>query len=76
MMYLSEALKVNSTLAELQMNSTQDNIHEVNHFWHFVDWRIGNKVGDEGAKYLSEALQMNTALTDLSLYSKWCLKVK
>ena len=31
--------------------------------------RIGNKIGDEGAKTISESLKINTSLTTLDLWS-------
>ena len=66
---LSEALKVNTRLATLDLESAEktnampstDTVSTTN--------KAGNGIGSEGAKALSEALKINSALTTLNLRS-------
>ena len=62
---LSEALKVNSSLIILNLNSVKQRIVKK------MKWnnrnKIDNKLGDEGVSRLSESLKVNTTLTDLYL---------
>ena len=69
MKYLSELLKVNSTLTQLNLSCTQENDSIiVKHSLHFVKYpSIDNHVGAEGVKYLSESLKINSTLTHLDL---------
>lgn len=67
-MALSEALKINTTLMNLNICS----IHKKKFKWHpriirvFLFYYLtGNNIGDTGATDLSEALRMNTTLTKL-----------
>ena len=66
---LSEALKVNTTLTSLNLESAQqqeqdkdEQMHELSH-----NIKTGNKISDEGAFALSETLKVNTTLTTLKL---------
>jgi len=71
MNYLSEALKVNSTLTYLSLAGTHLNasmcivfISEMNDYI-----RIVNKLRDECMKHLCEALKVNFSLNQLNLNS-------
>jgi hypothetical protein len=70
---LSEALKSNTTLIELNMSCedkrrhTKD-IHQQFTLFSFIITSTVNKIGDTGATSLSEALKSNTALTKLDLF--------
>ena len=66
---LSEALKVNTTLTELFLESVQllDKVKQGHSF--NTNVKAGNRISDEGAYRLSEAMKVNTTLTTLSLLS-------
>ena len=53
---ISEALKTNSTLTELGLESK---------------WDCTNKIGPAGAQALADMLQVNSALTTLNLQENW-----
>ena len=54
MIAISEALKTNSTLTELGLESSY--------------WNSKNKIGPAGAQALADMLKFNSALTSLNLY--------
>ena len=73
---LSEALKTNTTLIELDL-SREDNRKKThkrhpstNHSFHFLLTQTDNKIGDTGATSLSESLKSNATLTEFDLKSK------
>ena len=68
---LSEALKSNTTLIELNL-IRKDKRHTKDTHQQFTLFSIrntstGNKIGDKGAKSMSESLKSNTTLTELDL---------
>ena len=63
---LSEALRVNTTLTELDLGCEQQSSNDNQCIVNFNDIS-DNKIGGEGTHALSEALKVNTALTTLSL---------
>ena len=66
--YLSSALKVNSTITQLKISGKPENSSIMIFMTYIVfNLLIGNYVGDEGAKCLGEALKVNTGLTQLAL---------
>ena len=68
MIYLSSALKVNSTITQLKISGKPENSSIMIFMTYIVfNLLIGNYVGDEGAKCLGEALKVNTGLTQLAL---------
>ena len=70
---LSEALKSNATLTELNLSGedkrkkTHKRRPSTNHSFHFLLTQTDNKIGDTGATSLSESLKSNTELTIISL---------
>ena len=66
---LGEALKVNTTVTELFLESVQlsDKVKQGHSF--NTNVKAGNRISDEGAYRLSEAMKVNTTLTTLSLLS-------
>ena len=68
---LSEALKSNTTLTQLNLSGedkrrhTKDIHQQFTFSFHFT--KTGNEIGDVGATSLSEALKSNTTLTELDL---------
>src|SRR5215475_4840976 len=69
---LAEALKVNSTLTQLNlscMSSFCGWIYVCILWFDLADnlWIIDNSIGDEGGKALAEALKVNSTLTQLNL---------
>ena len=68
---MSEALKVNTTLASLNLKCVfqqQNNAQHGNDFLNENE-QTDNGIGAEGACELSEALKVNTTLTKLNLGS-------
>ena len=70
---LSESLKSNATLTQLNLNGedkrkkTHKRHSSTNHFFPLMKpWTV-NKIRDTGATSLSEALKSNTTLTKLNL---------
>ena len=66
---LGDALKTNTTLTQLDLNSEQQDHKEAqrgkyNGTW--CDW-ADNEIGDEGACGLGDALKTNTTMTELDL---------
>ena len=67
---LSDALKTNTTLQELNLHSEQDESEEdgwIADIANNYNLQIGSRIGDEGARALSEALKINTTLQSLNL---------
>ena len=72
---LSESLKSNSTLTELNLycedkRKTHERHPSTIHFFLFLFTSTGNEIGDTGVTSLSEALKSNTTLTELNLWSE------
>ena len=73
---LSESLKSNTTLSELnlggedQRKKTHKRHPSTIHSFSFLFSSIGNNIRETGAKSLSEALKSNTTLTGLNLYGE------
>ena len=73
---LSEALKTNATLTELNLNGedkrkkTLKRYPSTIHSFSFLFTSTGNTIGDTGAASLSEALKSNTTLIKLDLSGK------
>ena len=66
-MIVIEALKVNTTITELNLESEKEENMEKEKI--NEERSTGNNFGDEGAKSLSETLKSNTTLTSLDLKS-------
>ena len=68
---LSDALRVNTVLTELNMGCEEDG-NERNKVRDCVvdGLLVGNSIGVNGAKALSDALKVNTTLTSLDLSSE------
>ena len=67
---LGEALKVNSTLKELNVECKSQITYSQNEVLlqlTLFEMRTGNKLGDAGAEALSEGLKTNSGLTELNL---------
>ena len=66
---LSESLKINITLTEMDLDGETLNVKEskmkmkINGKWKWTD----NQIGSEGAQSLSESLKINTILTQMDL---------
>ena len=67
-MIIFEALKVNTTITELNLESEKEENMEKEKI--NEERSTGNNFGDEGAKSMSEALKSNTTLTSLNLESE------
>ena len=68
---MSDALKTNTTLTELNLSSEDkrnnaNDIHQQTTFFIIIK-TTDNKIGERGAKSLSDALKTNTTLTRLYL---------
>ena len=71
---MSEALKSNTTLIELNLRSEGKRTHQRHpsaiHSFHSLFTTTDNNIGDTGAKSLSESLKSNTTLTQLNLWGE------
>ena len=72
---LSESLKSNTTLTELDLfcedrRKTHKWHPSTIHFVSFLFTSTANSIGDTGATSLSESLKSNTTLTELKLWSE------
>ena len=63
---LSEALKVNSSLTQLDLDGTFD-LMMFHSLFIIISHSIWNNIGESGASSLSEALKVNSSLTHLNL---------
>lgn len=64
---LSEALKVNTVLAEIDLEGERKHLCSKRKTYSFLP--SGNHIGDMGATALSEALKTNSTVTHLDLES-------
>ena len=62
---IGEALKSNSTLTKLDLNSNFFT-NEKQMWYHFLN-KLVNSIGKEGCKMLCEGLKSNTSLTELNI---------
>ena len=71
---MSEALKINTTLTELDLSCEDQRRHTKDIDQQFTLFHFskstGNNIGDTGATSMSEALKINTTLTALDLGCK------
>ena len=73
---LSESLKSNTTLTELDLSCTYKKRHTqmasiYNPLFSFLITSTDNKIGNTGATSLSEALKSNTTITELYLSGEY-----
>ena len=65
---ISESLKVNTSLTELNLGCDEKIRKEKERTkWKEMKKWIDNEIGTEGAKTISESLKINTSLTELNL---------
>ena len=64
---MSEALKYNSTLTELDLSGDEKEERRTEEMNMYIELILDNNIGDEGAKMISEALECNSTLTKLDL---------
>lgn len=67
---LCKALKTNTTLTKLSLESKQSDDERKKSLFHFNSFEKANEIRDSGTAALCEAFKTNTALTSVNLSGK------